>query len=109
VATSVFHTVPRRADVPAIFALGLCLFLNQLLYILGLNLAGVTLATCLQPSIPVFTAVLSMLCGQEDPSAHRISGTRTQVIGISAVLAQRQRVRTIHRLAVLQVAHSDEV
>ena len=64
----------KPAHLPLVAALGLCLFLNQLLFILGLNLAGMTLAACMQPAIPVFTAFLSMLCGQEAASTKRVSG-----------------------------------
>lgn len=74
VATTVHRTAPRRRDVLRIAGLGLCLFLNQLLFILGLFLAGVTLASCMQPTIPVFTSVLSMICRQEPPSSRRLAG-----------------------------------
>lgn len=73
-ATGVQGTTLKPAHIPLVAALGLCLFFNQLLYILGLNLAGVTLAACMQPAIPVFTALLSMLCGQELASTRRVSG-----------------------------------
>lgn len=73
-ATWFYDSAPRRADYGSIAALGLCLYLNQLLYILGLQLAGVTLATCLQPSIPVVTVILSMLLGLERVSVMRTTG-----------------------------------
>ena len=76
---------PRRADVAAVAALGGCLFLNQLLYILGLRLAGVTLATCLQPSIPVITAALAMLLRIEHFSPMRASGA--PLLSSSALLS----------------------
>jgi drug/metabolite transporter (DMT)-like permease len=75
VAAAALHgAVPARADVAAIAALGVCLFLNQLLYILGLQLAGVTAASCMQPSIPVLTVALSMAARAEAVSALRIAG-----------------------------------
>lgn len=84
VATTVYGVVPRRQDLLRIAGLGLCLFLNQLLFILGLFLAGVTLASCMQPTIPVFTSVLSMLCGQEQPSSRRVAG----VLRLTAKMVQ---------------------
>ena len=68
----------KPAHVPLVAGLGLCLFLNQLLFILGLHLAGMTLAACMQPAIPVFTALLSMLCGQEAASVKRVSGAEAR-------------------------------
>lgn len=68
------RATPARGDWVAIGGLGVCLFLNQLLYVLGLNLAGVTLATCLQPSIPVFTVLLCMAVRQEHVSVSRCLG-----------------------------------
>jgi uncharacterized membrane protein len=79
VAMGLQGNVLRRKHVPVVAGLGLCLFLNQLLFILGLQLGGVTLAACMQPAIPVFTSFLSMLVGQEHMSAKNVCG---------AVLAQ---------------------
>ena len=31
---------------------------SQLFYILGIDMSGVVVATCMQPAIPVFTAML---------------------------------------------------
>lgn len=76
IAATVLHqTALRRADALAVAALGACLFGNQVAYILGLQLAGVTLAACMQPSIPVFTVVISMAVGQEASSLARLAGT----------------------------------
>lgn len=33
--------------------MGCAMFLSQLLYILGIEMSGVTIATCMQPAIPV--------------------------------------------------------
>ena len=73
-ATALHRLAPRRADALAVAALGACLFGNQVAYILGLQLAGVTMAACMQPSIPVFTVVISMATGQEASSLARLAG-----------------------------------
>jgi EamA-like transporter family len=73
-AAFMYQAAPRRADLPVLLSLGACLFLNQLGYIYGLQLAGVTLAACMQPSIPVLTVVISMAAGQEAKSLLRLGG-----------------------------------
>ena len=40
--------VPQRQDVLRIAALGACMFLSQLFYIIGIEESGVTVATCMQ-------------------------------------------------------------
>eukprot|EP00892_Ulva_mutabilis_P009714 jgi/Ulvmu1/7114/UM034_0020.1 len=85
-SSTLYQATPRRRDMLRIAGLGLCLFLNQLLFILGLFLAGVTLASCMQPSIPVFTTVVSMVCGQEQPSSRRLTGAALASAGATAMV-----------------------
>lgn len=35
--------------------MGICMYFSQLFYIIGIELSGVVVATCIQPAIPVFT------------------------------------------------------
>lgn len=44
---------PKRADAWRVGVMGAAMFLSQLLYILGIELSGVAVATCMQPAIPV--------------------------------------------------------
>lgn len=46
-------TAPKRGDLWRVGLMGGAMFLSQLLYILGIELSGVTVATCMQPAIPV--------------------------------------------------------
>jgi drug/metabolite transporter (DMT)-like permease len=78
-----YRKLPKPGDLPAVAALGLCLFLNQLLYILGLQLAGVNVATCLQPTMPVFTVLICMFIGQEHISFARVVGVPRHPLGRS--------------------------
>ena len=62
-------------------ALGGCLFLNQLFYILGIDMSGVVVATCMQPTIPVFTAMLAVTMGLEPGSCQKFLGIMLAVGG----------------------------
>lgn len=73
--------LPRRADLLAILALGGCLFLNQLFYILGIDMSGVLVATCMQPTIPVFTAMIGVTLGLEPGSCQKFMGILLAVGG----------------------------
>ena len=42
---------PKRQDVVPILALGMCLYFNQLFYIIGIDMSGVVVATCMQPTV----------------------------------------------------------
>ena len=43
--------LPEREDLLKIFALGMCLYFNQLFYIIGIDMSGVVVATCMQPTV----------------------------------------------------------
>lgn len=53
----------------------------QLFYILGIDMSGVMLATCMQPSIPVITALLGVLLGLEAGSLQKFAGILLAVMG----------------------------
>lgn len=54
------RSTPKWQHMPAVALLGLFLFLNQGLFIVGLQHAGALLASCLQPAIPTFTHMLAV-------------------------------------------------
>lgn len=81
IAYACTRELPKRQDMTGMFGLGVCLFLNQLFYILGIDMAGVMIATCIQPSIPVITVCLSVILGLEAGSAAKILGIITAVTG----------------------------
>ena len=72
---------PLRHDCPRVLLLGCCLFFNQLFFILGIALSGVVVATCMQPAIPVFTAVLALMLGTEAGSLRKFMGIAMAVGG----------------------------
>lgn len=72
---------PKRHDLTHVAALGVCLFFNQLLYIIGISLSGVLVATCMQPTIPVFTAMLAVLLKLEAGSVQKFAGIGLAVLG----------------------------
>ena len=73
--------LPRREHLAAIGGLGVCLYFNQLCYIVGIDLSGVLVATCMQPAIPVFTAMLAVLLRFETGSWQKAGGIAAAVTG----------------------------
>ena len=67
-------SVPRMGDAPKLLFIGLALYFNQLFYIMGVDMSGVVVATCMQPAIPVFTAALALTLGMEQPSLYKTFG-----------------------------------
>jgi EamA-like transporter family len=82
--------LPKPQDLPRLAGLGLCLFLNQLFYILGIDWSGVVVATCMQPTIPVFTAMLGVASGLETGSVQKFAGILLAVAG--SVMMARARL-----------------
>ena len=62
-------------------ALGLWLYFNQLFYIVGIDMSGVVVATCMQPTIPVFTAMIAVLLNLEAGSLQKFIGITLAVGG----------------------------
>ena len=78
-------------------ALGLCLYFNQLFYIIGIDLSGVVVATCMQPTIPVFTAAIAVMLHLEARSAQKLAGIGLAVGGsICMVSSQPRRLCMAH-------------
>ena len=73
--------LPKKQDLPKVLGLGICLWLNQLLYILGIDMSGVVVATCMQPIIPVFTAMLAVALKLEAGSLQKFAGIGIAVGG----------------------------
>jgi len=68
------RSVPKREDLLSLAFVGLMVYFNQLFYILGVELSGVVVATCIQPAIPVFTVALAITLGKEEPSIYKTVG-----------------------------------
>ena len=75
------YTVPVRMDAAKVFLLGFCMFLSQLLYIMGIEMSGVLIASCIQPTIPVFTVLLGILLKMETAHPQKIFGILLAVLG----------------------------
>ncbi|CAL8470768.1 g10310 [Coccomyxa elongata] len=73
--------LPKRVDLVRVMALGLCLYFNQLFYIVGIDMSGVVVATCMQPTIPVFTAMIAVLLNLEAGSLQKFIGITLAVGG----------------------------
>ena len=74
-------TLPKKQDLGKVAGLGVCLWLNQLLYILGIDMSGVVVATCMQPTIPVFTAMIAVALKLETGSVQKFAGIGIAVGG----------------------------
>lgn len=68
------RAVPRRSDLSHFAIIGTLMYFNQLFYIVGVELSGVVVATCMQPAIPVFTVALTISLGKEPPSVRKSIG-----------------------------------
>lgn len=66
--------LPQRQDLWRVMGLGLCLYFNQLFYIIGIDMSGVVVATCMQPTIPVFTAMIAVMLNLEAGSLQKFVG-----------------------------------
>ena len=73
--------LPEWQDAWRVAGLGLCLFLSQLFYIIGIELSGVVIATCMQPAIPVFTVMLGVLLKMESANLQKLTGVIFAVMG----------------------------
>lgn len=80
-ATTTSHYLPHREDAVRVMLLGLFLFLNQSLYILGLKSSGALVASCMQPAIPVFTHILAVAARYESTSLQKGAGILLAVAG----------------------------
>ena len=79
--------LPALSDCFRVVGLGFCIFASQLLYIFGMGLSGVVVATCMQPAIPVFTILLGVLFKLETASAQKIFGIVLAVSGAVCMVA----------------------
>ncbi len=79
--------VPSRADLPMLALLGgLGVFLNQVLFIVGLDHTTASNAAILMPSIPVFAIAIGAALGIEGIGPRRLAGVALTVGGCLALL-----------------------
>ena len=102
--------LPKRSDLLHVAALGVCLFFNQLMYILGISLSGVLVATCMQPTIPVFTAMLAVCLRLESGSVQKFFGIGLAVLGSMSMVSASSapsRHNTTQQIAKATFRHLD--
>lgn len=79
--------LPKRGDLPMLALLGLLgVFLNQVLFIVGLQFTTATNAAILMPSIPVFAVAVAALLRIEAIGWRRLLGIALAVTGALVVL-----------------------
>jgi len=72
---------PLRKDFGRYVVAGFCMFLNQALFIVGVDLSGAVVASCIQPSQPIVTFGIAVLTGQETLDFNRCVGLGFAVVG----------------------------
>eukprot|EP00216_Chloropicon_sp_CCMP2111_P003634 CAMPEP_0198242570 /NCGR_PEP_ID=MMETSP1446-20131203/17728_1 /TAXON_ID=1461542 ORGANISM="Unidentified sp, Strain CCMP2111" /NCGR_SAMPLE_ID=MMETSP1446 /ASSEMBLY_ACC=CAM_ASM_001112 /LENGTH=327 /DNA_ID=CAMNT_0043926091 /DNA_START=265 /DNA_END=1244 /DNA_ORIENTATION=+ len=72
---------PQKKHIVHFLGAGFCLFLNQVLFIVGVDLSGAMVATCIQPSQPIITFIVAVLIGQEKIDLNRLLGLTLSVVG----------------------------
>eukprot|EP00210_Caulerpa_lentillifera_P008599 g8203.t1 len=88
------RVLPRREDFLQFLIIGTLLYCNQLFYILGVELSGVVIATCMQPAIPVFTAALAISLGKESASVGKSIGILAASAGAICMIAGGNEIQT---------------
>ena len=87
---SLLLTPTRVADVvrewKEFLWLGLFIYGNQLLFIIGLKLSNPVAGSIWQPSQPVFTSAIAIWLGWEAPSARRIGGIVVAFVGCALMV-----------------------
>jgi drug/metabolite transporter (DMT)-like permease len=79
--------LPSFRDLGMLAVLGFTgVFINQILFIVGLHHTTAINASILMPSIPVFTVAVAMVTRVERPSARRLVGIGISVIGALTML-----------------------
>ncbi|KAL0029246.1 hypothetical protein WJX79_005217 [Trebouxia sp. C0005] len=106
------RVLPKRSDLLHVSALGVCLFFNQLMYIIGISLSGVLVATCMQPTIPVFTAMIAVCLRLEAGSIQKFLGIGLAVAGSVSMVAggvsgQHQTAAEGHKMLMAFVEQKD--
>lgn len=92
--------LPKRRDLPTLALLGLLgVFLNQVLFIVGLQFTTATNAAILMPSIPVFAVAVAAALGIESVGWRRLLGIALAVAGALVVLGPA-RLATSSSLAL---------
>ena len=84
-----FHKfeTPKREDMVRLLAAGVCIFLNQFCFIVGLKLSDPTTGSIWQPSQPIFTTALALLLQYEKPDVKKILGILFAVGGAAFMIA----------------------
>jgi len=75
------YSVPHRRDIVRVASLGAFMFTAHIMYIIGIELSGVIVASCMQPAIPVFTVLMGILLQMETANPQKLSGISLAVAG----------------------------
>ena len=96
-AWQVDRAIPARADWPRLALAGLLgIFVNQTLFLIGLDFTTATSSAILMTSIPVFAAGAALALGVERPSGRRLLGIALAACG-ALVLLDPTRLETSSR------------
>eukprot|EP00756_Hemistasia_phaeocysticola_P052131 Hpha_TRINITY_DN27333_c0_g1::TRINITY_DN27333_c0_g1_i1::g.535::m.535 len=80
-ATALHAERPALCDIPRLLACGVCVFGNQLCFIVGVKLADSITGSVWQPSQPIFTCALAVLLGYEHAQWRTLLGLLFAISG----------------------------
>lgn len=94
-AAAVFErTLPRAADLPRIFCIGLGVWGTNLLFIFGVKwvsqAGAAAVGTLMQPCLPVVTTMLAIILGFERATSGKLGGIAVAIAGSLVVVALGQ-------------------
>lgn len=73
--------IPTMAELSRVMIVGVLLFSNQILYVVGLSQADPVQAAAWQISIPIFTAIIAVMMGYENWTWNKVGGLVLAVCG----------------------------
>jgi drug/metabolite transporter (DMT)-like permease len=93
-AAALERTLPRAADLPRIFCIGLGVWGTNLLFIFGVKWVSqadaAAVGTLMQPCLPVVTTLLAVLLGFERSNPAKLGGIAVAIAGSVLVVALGQ-------------------
>mmetsp|Transcript_79371 Transcript_79371/g.161453 ORF Transcript_79371/g.161453 Transcript_79371/m.161453 type:complete len:347 (-) Transcript_79371:40-1080(-) len=98
------RVVPYRGDWPLIFVMGLCVVMNQALFIIGDKLAGPIISSAWQCSQPIMALMISVALGWEKITNGKFSGILLSVVGGGFLVCYGQSLQSSEAIGNLLLA-----
>lgn len=98
------RVLPYRGDWPLIFVMGLCVVMNQALFIIGDKLAGPIIGSAWQCSQPIMALMISVALGWEKITNGKLSGILLSVVGGGFLVCYGQSLQSSEAMGNLLLA-----